>query len=35
LLAYIFLGETVSGVQLVGTAVVLAGILLITLKKEK
>ncbi len=35
LLAYIFLGETVSGVQLIGTAVVLAGILLITLKKEK
>lgn len=35
LLAYIFLHETVSGGQLVGTAVVLGGILLITLKKEK
>ncbi len=35
LLAYIFLGETVSGVQLVGTAVVLGGILLITLEKQK
>ncbi|QNF35572.1 DMT family transporter [Adhaeribacter swui] len=35
LLAYIFLGETVSVVQLMGTAIVLSGILLITLKKEK
>ncbi|PSR54629.1 hypothetical protein AHMF7605_14490 [Adhaeribacter arboris] len=35
LLAYIFLDETVSGIQLLGTAIVLAGILLITIKKEK
>lgn len=35
LLAYIFLGETVSGIQLIGTSIVLAGILLITIKKEK
>ena len=35
LLAYIFLGEHVSLVQLIGTTIVLAGILLITIKKEK
>jgi len=35
LLAYIFLRETVSLVQLVGTAIVLSGILLITIKKEQ
>jgi len=35
LLAYIFLGEQVSFIQLVGTAIVLAGILLITLRKNK
>ncbi|QMU29619.1 DMT family transporter [Adhaeribacter radiodurans] len=35
LLAYLFLDETVSGIQLVGTAIVLTGILLITIKKEK
>ncbi len=35
LLAYIFLDETVSGIQLIGTAIVLAGILLITIKKEQ
>jgi drug/metabolite transporter (DMT)-like permease len=33
ILAYIFLGEQVSFIQLVGTAIVLAGILLITLRK--
>jgi len=33
MLAYIFLGERVSFIQLAGTAVVLAGILLITLRK--
>lgn len=35
LLAYIFLGETVSGVQFVGTVIVLGGILLITIKRER
>ncbi|RDC63878.1 DMT family transporter [Adhaeribacter pallidiroseus] len=35
LLAFLFLGETVSLVQLIGTGVVLSGILLITIKKEK
>ena len=35
ILAYIFLGEKVSFIQLVGTAIVLAGILLITLRKGK
>ena len=35
LLAYLFLGETVSGVQIIGTVIVLSGILLITIKKEK
>jgi drug/metabolite transporter (DMT)-like permease len=35
LLAYLFLGETVSLVQIIGTVIVLSGILLITIKKEK
>lgn len=35
LLAYIFLGENVSLVQVIGTTIVLAGILLITIKKKK
>lgn len=34
LLAYIFLGERVSFIQLMGTAIVLAGILLITIRKS-
>ncbi|MGV3503048.1 MAG: DMT family transporter [Adhaeribacter sp.] len=34
-LAYIFLGERVSLVQLLGTGIVLAGILLITLRKQQ
>lgn len=34
ILAYIFLGEHVSGIQLIGTGIVLFGILLITLRKN-
>jgi drug/metabolite transporter (DMT)-like permease len=35
LLAYIFLNEKITGLQLLGTAVVLAGIFLITWKGRK